>query len=394
MVKVNLDLPDLLHVVDTMRKKYKEAPILSRDDFNILMNVYSLMIDQGYQIITNLYLPSVNQVLVPGRLLYFHPLNADQIDRPDDYVHPAVDRRICIIAGCTMNKKLLNQEPGPAAVVSNSLALASSQNGRVFPRVFGNKRLEGILARLDDEKIDVNLVNNIDEGNPQILLEYLLEANRIHSLSAFLSEDDIFVILKYSNDFLARNYQAGTFQRLKELKIFKPLWSEKYINLNLSVSPVVPATPPPTTNGSSLNLNLSVANIYLISDEMAALMKRSFKLNPFKPTSNGLPSAGASGSGSGVEGQSTSGLTRQNSEVAQAHTILVRRSELAKLYTHLGLTSLNDLEAFINLCLPQFRKLDAKCQNNFLKYLYEEILEKSYMHEKVSYLRNLIRTEN
>ena len=143
----------------------------------------------------------------------------------------------------------------------------------------------------------------------------------------------------------------------------------------------------------------SVANIYLITDEMAALMKRSFKLNPFKPTSNGLPgsaaaasggSGGVGGSAAGVvnsggnDGQSGSGLTRQNSEVAQAHTILVRRSELAKLYAQLGLTSLNDLEAFINLCLAQFRKLDAKFQNNFLKYLYEEILEKSYMHEKVS----------
>ncbi len=394
MVKVNLDLPDLLHVVDTIRKKYKDAPILNRDDFNILMNVYSLMIDQGYQIITNLYLPNINQILVPGRLLFFHPLNADQIDKADDYVHPAVDRRICIIAGCTMNKKLLNQEASPTVV--NSLTLTNNQNGRVFPRVFGNKRLEGILARLDDDKIDLNLVNNIDEGNPQILLEYLLEANRIHSLSAFLSEDDIFVILKYFNDFLARNYQAGTFQRLKELKIFKPLWSEKYINLNLPVGPP-PVTPPPTTtNGSSLNLNLSVANIYLITDEMAALMKRSFKLNPFKPTSNGLPGStatvngigGSTGSvnGTGNDGQSVSSLTRQNSEVGQPHTILVRRSELAKLYAHLGLTSLNDLEAFINLCLPQFRKLDAKCQNNFLKYLYEEILEKSYMHEKVSFL--------
>jgi hypothetical protein len=32
--------------------------------------------------------------------------------------------------------------------------------------------------------------------------------------------------------------------------------------------------------------------------------------------------------------------------------------------------------------LPQFKKLDAKSQNNFLKYLYEEILEKSFIHEK------------
>ena len=57
--------------------------------------------------------------------------------------------------------------------------MTNGNGPRLFPRVFGNKRLEGILARLDDEKIDLNLLNNIDEGNPQILLEYLLEANRI-----------------------------------------------------------------------------------------------------------------------------------------------------------------------------------------------------------------------
>ena len=127
------------------------------------------------------------------------------------------------------------------------------------------------------------------------------------------------MILKYFNDFLARNYQAATFQRLKELKIFKPLWSEKHINLNFPIglnnntpnsstvinsqqinNPQVSSTNMQmmannnnssliSGNVSSLNLNLSVANIYLITDEMALLMKRSFKMSPFKPASNGLP---------------------------------------------------------------------------------------------------------
>jgi hypothetical protein len=229
---------------------------------------------------------------------------------------------------------------------------SSMQNGqRLFPRVFGNKRLEGILARLDDEKIDLNLLNSIDEGNPQICLDYLLEANRIHSLSAFLSEEDNFVLLKYFNDFLARNYQSGTFQRLKELKIFKPLWSDKYINLNFTGSAVLPPPVNLLNNLASTNGLASVANVYLVSEEMASLMKRSFKQNPF-------------------------------SDDKTPFIILVRRNELAKLYAHLNLLSLNDLEAFLHLCLPQFRKLDAKAQNNFLKYLYEEIMEKSFIHER------------
>jgi hypothetical protein len=373
-VRVNLDLPDLLHVVDSMKKKYKDTPVVNRDDFNMLMNVYGLMIDQGYQIITNLYLPNINGILLPGRVLFFHPLVADHLDKPEEYVHPAVDRRICIIAGCLMNKKLSNQENGvslngvqPQIIQQqqqqNNQSSSSFSNGRIFPRVFGNKRLEGILARLDDDKIDPNLVNSIDEGNPQIIIDYLLEANRIHSLSAFLSEDDIFVILKYFNDFLARNYQAGTFQRLKELKIYKPLWCDKYISLS---SIHIPSSSPNIFSAPGINVlplnpqQQQVPNVFLISDEMSSLMKRSFKLNPFVQKL-----------------QSTSDL---NSNVPC--TILVRRQELHKLYTHLSLINLNDLDAFISLCLPQFRKIDAKCQNNFLKYLYEEIMEKSYIHEK------------
>ena len=166
------------------------------------------------------------------------------------------------------------------------------------------------------------------------------------------------MILKYFNDFLARNYQAGTFQRLKELKIYKPLWCDKYISLSSIHVPNCPSMfTPPGINVLPLNpQQQQVPNVFLISDEMASLMKRSFKLNPF--------------------------VQKIQCPDSTPCTILVRRQELNKLYTHLSLISLNDLDSFISLCLPQFRKLDAKSQNNFLKYLYEEIMEKSYIHEK------------
>jgi hypothetical protein len=351
-IRTHLDLSDLLTVVDSLKKKHKENPITNKDEFNLLMNVYSLMIEQGYQIITNLYLPNVNCVLYPGKLLHVQSSPIDISERADEFVHPAVDRRICAIAGANINNKSVPNGLSNASSMqnlANAPLISSSVNSltRIFPRVFGNKRLEGILARLDDDRIDINLMNNIDEGNPQIIIDYLLEANRVHSLSAFLSEDDVFVILKYFNDFLARNYQAGTFQRLKELKMYKALWVEKYINLIFTTS---------HSPASAIN-QTNVPNVYLISEEMTSLMKRLFRSNPFTTT---------------------------NSSYNQPcdPIIIVKRNELSKLYAHLNLLTLNDLESFLLLCLPQFHKLDAKAQYNLLKFVYEEILEKSFIHEK------------
>lgn len=156
------------------------------------------------------------------------------------------------------------------------------------------------------------------------------------------------------------------------MKIFKPVWSEKYINLSFVTNSTQTFVNLTMMNPTQLQQANAMANVCLISDEMATLMRRSFKQNPFQLAAtvagNGntpLASASASAFGS-----------------SSALIIIVRRLELAKLYAHLNLLCLNDLEAFITLCLPQFRKLDAKAQNNFLKYLYEEILEKSYMHER------------
>ena len=69
--------------------------------------------------------------------------------------------------------------------------------------------------------------------------------------------------------------------------------------------------------------------------------------------------------------------------------ILIRRCELLKLYSHLNFFNLNDLEAFLHICLPQFRKLDAKSQANLLKYLYDDILEKCYTHDKEKCFKSL-----
>ncbi|RNA34288.1 sacsin [Brachionus plicatilis] len=307
-IKPDLDLNDLLLIIDVVKRKYKDVPITNKDDFNLILNVYALIVDHGYKSINNLHLPNANSVLVAGRLLTVSPIET-KTDNLSDFVHASVDRRVCLIAGCKFT--------------DSHLALVCEQ--RVFPRVFGNKRLEGILTRLDDERIDLNLMSSLDEGNPLIVLEYLLQCNRVHSLSQFLSDDDIFVLLKYFNDFLARNYQHSQFTRLKELKIYRPLFADKYTSLS---------GPP--------------ASIYLINEDLFSLIKRSLLKQTFD----------------------------------EATLVLIKRNELLKLYAHLGLNNLNDVENFLNICLPLFAQIDAKTQNNFLKYLYDEILEKIYSHEK------------
>jgi hypothetical protein len=208
-------------VIDALKRKYRDQAVSSREDFGTLIAVYGLMIDQGHQVITNLYLPNVKSVLLPGRLLYMNPLDHATLptDRPEDFVHPAVDRRICLVAGCPVKKSpgtvddKLPVAPNSVRSVPSATEISSNASAvRIFPRVFGNKRLEGILARLDDDKINANLIANMDEGNPLIVLDYLFEANLCHSLSAYLTDDDVFVILKYFNDFLARNH-PGPFNK-------------------------------------------------------------------------------------------------------------------------------------------------------------------------------------
>ena len=126
---------------------------------------------------------------------------------------------------------------------------------------------------------------------------------------------------------------------------------------------------------------------------MASLMKRSFKLNPFiqksTATTVGAPPIITPTTTPNIIDLTTASTIPPASPSLQLQQptpppfiIIVRRNELAKLYAHLNLLSLNDLESFLYLCLPQFKKLDAKAQNNFIKYLYEEILEKSFMHER------------
>ncbi|CAF0746878.1 unnamed protein product [Brachionus calyciflorus] len=316
-IKPDLDLNDLLTIIDVVKAKYEDSPITNKEEFNLILNVYALIIDHGYKSINNLFLPNINSVLMPGRLLYVHSVDNNKSDNLNDYVHPSIDRRVCLIAGCKFND-------------SNVLIPVEH---RLFPKGFGNKRLEGVLTRLDDDRIDINLMSSLDEGNPQIVLEYLLECNRVHSLSQFLSDDDIFVLLKYFNDFLARNYQPAQFTRLRDLKIFKPLWTDKYINLQQSFT------------------------IYLINEDLFGLIKRT--------------------------------VLKQQQALNENVVILIKRSELVKLYSHLSLNNLNDVENFLNICLPLFPQIDAKTQNNFLKYLYEEILEKIYTHEKEKCLKIL-----
>jgi hypothetical protein len=80
-IKVQIDGKDLLNIIEQIKKKYSTKPI-DKDDFNLLQNIYTLLIDQYSNIFNtniNLYLPNVDCVLHPGSKLFFYPIEREQI---------------------------------------------------------------------------------------------------------------------------------------------------------------------------------------------------------------------------------------------------------------------------------------------------------------------------
>jgi hypothetical protein len=67
---------------------------------------------------------------------------------------------VCIIAGANIKKQLHLPLTSSDAIQHQQQQLLQHATSRMFPRVFGNKRLEGILARLDDERINLQFINN------------------------------------------------------------------------------------------------------------------------------------------------------------------------------------------------------------------------------------------
>ncbi|CAF1133714.1 unnamed protein product, partial [Didymodactylos carnosus] len=238
-IKIQLEYKDLLTIMDSIKKKYQTKP-LDKDDFTLLQTIYQLILDVFPQTSTSssttpFYLPNVDYVLHQGNTLYYYPFEQQLVSSPQDeyYVHPSVDRRICMKASVKVRKsqssasqqqqqQQQHSTPPPASMPVSDQQQSNSSS-RLFPKLFGNKKLESILARLDDPHINPQLVENMDETNPNIVLEFLLESNKYTQITNNLSDDDITIILKYFNDFLAKNYQ-GNFQKLRELKIYKPLW--------------------------------------------------------------------------------------------------------------------------------------------------------------------------
>lgn len=79
-IKNQLDGRDLLTLIEQTRKRYGTKPI-DRDDFNLLQNIYSLLIDHYSNVLNgnvNIYLPNIDGVLHLGSNLYFYPFERDQ----------------------------------------------------------------------------------------------------------------------------------------------------------------------------------------------------------------------------------------------------------------------------------------------------------------------------
>ncbi|UJR25623.1 hypothetical protein I4U23_006975 [Adineta vaga] len=352
-IKSQLDGKDLLNIVEQIRKKYGTKPI-DKDDLSLLQNVYTLLIEQYSNVFhTNiqLYLPNVDCVLHLGSNLFFYPFEREQIvstsspaAQNEHYVHPSVDRRVCLKAGVKVQKNptvtatVSSTTPNNTNMSNNS---STNNSSRLFPRIFGNKKLESILARLDDPHINPQLVETMDESNPNIVLEFLLESNKHTQITNNLSDDDIIIILKYFNDFLTSGFQ-GNFQKLRELKIYKPLWGIASTDDRQQ----------PIQQCCSLE---NFAHVYILNEEWSNIIRRSFKRNFF---------------------------TEQFHEKKTVLLMQKKIEPLSKIFTHIRFIIPSDMEIFIQLCLPHFRKLDVRSQANLLKYFTDDIDEKLFQHEK------------
>jgi hypothetical protein len=209
---------------------------------------------------------------------------------------------------------------------------------------------------------NISNTNATNKISPKIILESLIEINSNNSINTIFSDKEIFLILKYLNDFITDEFKTISFERLKELKIYKPLWFDAYVQLS--------------SNAGKSN----EANVYLISEEMAAIMKRCFKKNPFEKISTDtfkIPSL-----------KSTE-LFSDDASTHSSFKFIIKHKDLANLFSHMNLHELSDLDFFSNLCIPLFFDLNARTQFVLLEYLNEEILSKKFANEKDKYLEVL-----
>jgi len=292
--------------------------------------------------------------------------NPSTTPQDEHCVHPSIDRRVCVKAGVKPRKTPIitatatttttattaaapssTMSPTATSTISSSStdsqSMSINNTSRSFPKLFGNKNLESILARLDDPHINLQLVEHMDESNPNIVLEYLLESNKYTQITTNLSDDDIYIIFKYFNDFLLNNYQ-GNFQKLRELKLYKPIWG--------SLSNDDKQQSLPIQQCCSLE---NLAHVYVLNEDWSNLIRRSFKRNFF---------------------------SEQFHEKKLVFIMQKKIDSLKQIFSHLRFHILSDVDIFIQLCLPNFRKLDVKSQVNLLKSFLEDIDEKLSFNEK------------
>ena len=82
-IKVQIDGKDLWNIIEQIKKKYGTKPI-DKDDFTLLQNIYTLLIEQYSNIFTTnivLYLPNIDCVLHSGSNLFFYPFEREQMSK-------------------------------------------------------------------------------------------------------------------------------------------------------------------------------------------------------------------------------------------------------------------------------------------------------------------------
>ncbi|KAI0979566.1 hypothetical protein GJ496_003085 [Pomphorhynchus laevis] len=247
-----------------------------------------------------------------------------------------------------------------------------------------NDNLKHILIHIDHASIDQRLRDALCDHDPNIILEFILAAERAHPIKYLLSNYHAGVLLSYFDDQL--KVGAGNFQKLRELCLFRSIWPSHEVQ---------------TSNYMNSDLLTSIdqyKQVFMVSPQMAHLLASLFEKCPLcNVNSNSMSTCGGVGTNCVSQNYNNPGsccvLTHWHNTYCYDQQFTARESFFgdisSRILSHLHIVALKDVDAFLQLCLPflvdiQNQHYDSNKVRMAFRHLYECISPQQLaVHEQI-----------